>query len=301
MNIDLSINTDLVRELLTRFIRTEITRTGFSRGVIGLSGGVDSALAAFLAVEALGPENVLAVRMPYKSSSQDSLDHAQMVIDQLKMPSLTIPITEMADGLINRFPEMSAMRKGNIMARCRMITLYDQTEAFKGLAIGTGNKTEIMLGGGADLAILREDLVVLVVGPQRRVVEQAQALGLGLGPDDLDGIVGYKKTDASLIHNHTAVFEHGIRSQQCVAVDFKLHRQIAHRRYTFAGSQLAFQYLVAKIIGYLLENALCRFKIYAHTCFSLSLKYPIGSRNNGDTKPITQNQISILLRIFQAV
>ena len=146
MEINLSINTDLVRELLTRFIRTEITRTGFSRGVIALSGGVDSALAAFLAVEALGPENVLAVRMPYKSSSQDSLDHAQMVIDQLKMPSLTIPITEMADGLINRFPEMSAMRKGNIMARCRMITLYDQTEAFKGLAIGTGNKTEIMLG-----------------------------------------------------------------------------------------------------------------------------------------------------------
>ena len=146
MNIDLSINTDLVRELLTRFIRTEISRTGFSRGVIGLSGGVDSALAAFLALEALGPENVLAVRMPYKSSSQDSLDHAQLVIDQLKMPSLTIPITEMADGLINKFPEMSAMRKGNIMARCRMITLYDQTEAFKGLAIGTGNKTEIMLG-----------------------------------------------------------------------------------------------------------------------------------------------------------
>jgi NAD+ synthase len=146
MNIDLSINTDLVRGLLTRFIHAEITRTGLTRAVLGLSGGIDSALVAYLAVEALGAGNVLAVRMPYKTSSQDSLDHAQLVIDDLKMPSLTIPITEMADGLIDKFPEMANMRKGNIMARCRMITLYDQSEAFKGLVIGTGNKTEILLG-----------------------------------------------------------------------------------------------------------------------------------------------------------
>jgi NAD+ synthase len=146
MNIDLSINTDLVRDLLTRFIYSEITRTGFSRAVLGISGGIDSALVAYLAVDALGAENVLGVRMPYKSSSQDSLDHAQLVIDALKMPSLTIPITESADGLINKFPEMSNMRRGNIMARCRMVILYDQSEAFKGLVLGTGNKTEIMLG-----------------------------------------------------------------------------------------------------------------------------------------------------------
>jgi NAD+ synthase len=146
MNIDLSINTDLVQDLLTRFIRSEITRTGFSRAVLGLSGGIDSALVAYLAAQALGAENVLGVRMPYKSSSQDSLDHAQLVIDELKIATLTIPITEMADGLINKFPDMSSMRKGNIMARCRMITLYDQSEAFKGLVVGTGNKTEILLG-----------------------------------------------------------------------------------------------------------------------------------------------------------
>jgi NAD+ synthase len=146
MDIDLSINTDLVRNILTRFIRTEITRTGLTRGVLGVSGGIDSALVAYLAVEALGAENVLGVRMPYKTSSQDSLEHAQLVIDALKIPALTIPITEMADGLIAKFPEMSNMRKGNIMARCRMITLYDQSEAFKGLVLGTGNKTEILLG-----------------------------------------------------------------------------------------------------------------------------------------------------------
>jgi len=114
--------------------------------VVNLSGGVDSALSCALAAEALGPENVLAVRLPYKSSSQDSLDHAQMVIDQLGVQSVTIPITEMVDPLIAAFPDMSAVRKGNIMARARMIVAYDQSEAFKGLVVGTGNKTEILLG-----------------------------------------------------------------------------------------------------------------------------------------------------------
>lgn len=146
MNIDLSINPSLVRGLLTRFIRAEITRTGLSRGVLGLSGGIDSALVAYLAAEALGPQNLLCVRMPYKTSSQDSLDHAMLVIQDLGVPHLDIPITDMADGLISKFPDMSNMRKGNIMARCRMITLYDQSEAFRGLVIGTGNKTEILLG-----------------------------------------------------------------------------------------------------------------------------------------------------------
>jgi len=146
VNLDLSINTDLARQILSGFIHTEITRTGMSKAVIGLSGGIDSALSCYLAVDALGAENVLVVRMPYKTSSQDSLDHAQLVIDALKMPSLTIPITEMADGLIDKFPEMDNMRKGNIMARCRMIVLYDQSAAWKGLVVGTGNKTEILLG-----------------------------------------------------------------------------------------------------------------------------------------------------------
>lgn len=144
--IDLSINTDLVRTILTRFIHTEITRTGLSRAVINLSGGIDSAIACYIAIEALGAQNVLALRLPYKSSSADSLDHAQLVTEALGLPVLTIPITDMADALIGREPEMSNVRKGNIMARCRMIIAYDQSEAFKGLVIGTGNKTEILLG-----------------------------------------------------------------------------------------------------------------------------------------------------------
>jgi NAD+ synthase len=144
--IDLSINTELARKILTGFIQSEITRAGFKRAVVGLSGGIDSALSCVLAAEALGSENVLAVRMPYKSSSPESLEHAQMVIEQFKVQSETIEITEMVDALISRDPEMSNMRKGNIMARARMIVLYDQSEAFKGLVVGTGNKTELLLG-----------------------------------------------------------------------------------------------------------------------------------------------------------
>lgn len=143
---DLTINTDLARKILTGFINTGITRTGFRRALVGLSGGLDSALSCFLAAEALGAENVLAVRMPYKTSSPDSLEHAQLVIDQLGVQSVTIPITDMADGLINQFPDMDNSRRGNIMARSRMIVLYDQSSAFGGLVVGTSNKTEILLG-----------------------------------------------------------------------------------------------------------------------------------------------------------
>jgi len=144
--IDLNINTDLAKTILTGFISSEINRAGFERAVVGLSGGIDSALSCYLAAEALGPENVLAVRMPYKTSSIDSLEDAQHVINDTGVQSLTVPITDMVDPLFERFPDANDMRKGNIMARARMIVLYDQSEAFGGLVVGTGNKTEILLG-----------------------------------------------------------------------------------------------------------------------------------------------------------
>ncbi len=144
--IDLTINPHLTRQIITGFIRSEIQRAGLQRAVMGLSGGIDSALACFLAAEALGPQNVLAIRLPYKSSSQDSMDDAQAVIDKTGVQSITIPISPMADALIEQFPDMNAVRKGNIMARMRMVVWYDQSAAFNGLVIGTGNKTEILLG-----------------------------------------------------------------------------------------------------------------------------------------------------------
>ncbi len=146
VDLNLSINTELAREILVGFIKSEVTRIGVTRAVVGLSGGLDSALSCALAAEALGAENVLAVRMPYKASSKDSLEHAQLLIDQLGVPNKTIEITDMVEPLFQRDPEMSKLRKGNIMARERMIVIFDQSEVFKGLVIGTSNKTEILLG-----------------------------------------------------------------------------------------------------------------------------------------------------------
>lgn len=200
---DLTIDTELVRKILTGFIHTEITRSGFSRAVMGLSGGLDSALACFLAAEALGPENVLAIRMPYKSSSQDSLDHAQLVIDQLGVQSLTMPITEMVEPLFQRFPDMENRRKGNIMARERMIILFDQSEAFKGLVLGTGNKTEILLGYSTlygdsacalnpigDLYKTQVRQLSRAMGVPDVVIEKAPSADLWLGQTD-EGELGF--------------------------------------------------------------------------------------------------------------
>lgn len=139
-------NTGLARKILVAFIHDEITKVGFERAVIGISGGIDSATIAYLAVEALGRENVLGLRLPHRVSSQNSLDDAQKIIDALEIVNDTVDITPMVEPLFERFPDITPLRKGNVMARQRMIILYDQSEAFGGLVIGTGNKTEILLG-----------------------------------------------------------------------------------------------------------------------------------------------------------
>jgi len=143
---DLSIDIEKTQRVLTDFIRSKVTGAGFSKAVVGLSGGIDSSLSGYLAAEALGPENVMAVRMPYKTSSPESLEHAKLVIDSLGVNDLTVPITEMVDPLFERFPAADHIRRGNAMARARMIVLYDQSQAFEGLVVGTGNKTEFLLG-----------------------------------------------------------------------------------------------------------------------------------------------------------
>jgi NAD+ synthase len=143
---DLSIDTEKTKQFLSDFIREKVSGAGFSKAVIGLSGGIDSSLSGYLAVEALGAENVMAVRMPYKTSSPESLEHANLVIDNLGMNNMTVPITDMVDPLFERFPDADHIRRGNAMARARMIVLYDQSQAFDGLVVGTGNKTEFLLG-----------------------------------------------------------------------------------------------------------------------------------------------------------
>jgi len=144
----LKINAPLVASWLVKFLQDEMPRRrGIGKAVLGLSGGVDSAVVAYLAARALGPENVYAFRMPYKISSQESLDHAQLVVDDLGINVRTIPITQMVDGYISNYEEdISPSRLGNVCARCRMITIFDQSAKVGGLPIGTGNKSERLFG-----------------------------------------------------------------------------------------------------------------------------------------------------------
>lgn len=144
----LAIDAELTQHWLREFIRDEVQRRRkFDKVVIGLSGGVDSSLVAYLAVEALGAANVLGVRMPYHSSSPESLAHAQLVIDALGIPSSTVDISPAVDALAGAIGgEVEPGRLGNIMARTRMITLFDLSAAHHALPLGTGNKTERLLG-----------------------------------------------------------------------------------------------------------------------------------------------------------
>lgn len=138
---------DSVAVWLTRFLREEVTRRrGFAKAVLGLSGGVDSALTAYLCAQAFGPENVVALRMPYKISSPESLSHAQLVIDALGIQERTLEMTAMVDGYLEHEPDASPARIGNVCARARMIALFDQSAKLSALPIGTGNKSERLFG-----------------------------------------------------------------------------------------------------------------------------------------------------------
>ncbi|HUN28849.1 MAG TPA: NAD+ synthase [Alphaproteobacteria bacterium] len=142
-----AINAEVATRWLEAFLRDElIERRGIHRAVIGLSGGVDSAVTAYLCARALGPENVHAIRMPYKTSSAASLADAQKVIDALGIRERTIDITGAVDGYLQFEPDADARRRGNVMARTRMVVLFDQSAKLDALPIGTGNKTERLLG-----------------------------------------------------------------------------------------------------------------------------------------------------------
>lgn len=142
----LSIDTELATRILCGFIRDQTQKAGLPRAVIALSGGIDSALSAALAARALGPENLLAIRMPWRDSAPNSLADADLLIEALGLPALTVEITPMVLPLFERFPQMDRRRRGNVMARQRMIVAYDQSVAWGGLVMGTSNKTEFLLG-----------------------------------------------------------------------------------------------------------------------------------------------------------
>lgn len=142
----LAIDPQLAEEWLTHFIREEMRRRGFKKGIVGVSGGVDSAVTAYLAARALGPENVVGVRMPYRTSSKESLDHGQLVIDSLGIEGRTFEISKAVDGLLELEPDADPSRRGNMMARMRMIVLFDLSARYRAIPLGTGNKTERLFG-----------------------------------------------------------------------------------------------------------------------------------------------------------
>jgi NAD+ synthetase len=143
----LALDLDAVTDWLVTFLRQEVIQhRGFERAVVALSGGVDSALAAALCARAFGGGNVWALRLPHDQSSAESRQHAGLVAERLGINLETIDITAAVEGYCAGVKDMTPRRKGNVAARVRMIVLFDQGESKGALPIGTGNKTERLLG-----------------------------------------------------------------------------------------------------------------------------------------------------------
>jgi NAD+ synthase len=143
---ELAIDTDVARRVIGQFIRGQLRQAGFERAVLGLSGGIDSALVAYLVAEAIGPERLLCVSMPYLTSSEASRTDAAAVVADLGCAFETVDISPMVDGFYATQPDASPLRRGNFMARQRMAVLYDRSVTWTGLVVGTGNKTESLIG-----------------------------------------------------------------------------------------------------------------------------------------------------------
>lgn len=173
-------------EVIIGFIRSQMEQTGFSRMVIGLSGGVDSATVAFLAARAIGPENLLAVRMPYRTSSEASETDALRVVAALGCQTELVDITPMVDPMLALIEDGEGaelnVRRGNVMARQRMIVLYDRSAQFDALVVGTSNKTESLLGYGT----LHGDMAAALapIGDLYKTQLRAVARELGV-PDEV--------------------------------------------------------------------------------------------------------------------
>ena len=143
---ELAIDTGVARRIIGEFIRAQLEQAGFERLVLGLSGGIDSALVAYLGAEAIGADHLLCVLMPYRTSSPASRADAEDVVERLGCASELVDISPMVDGFYGPASDASAVRRGNFMARMRMSVLYDRSVTWGGLVIGTGNKTESLIG-----------------------------------------------------------------------------------------------------------------------------------------------------------
>lgn len=215
----LILNTDLLRKLLVGFVRDEVHKVGLKKAVLGLSGGIDSALVVFIAAEALGPENVHAVCMPYTCSNPESEAHARLVAEACGVDFRVIPITPMVDSYFDMFPDADNMRRGNKMARERMTILFDHSALFSALVLGTSNKTELLLGYGTlhgDMASALNPIGDLY---KSQVWQLSEALGI---PQEVID----KKPSADLWAGQTDEEELGFSYRQ---VDELLYRMVDQR------------------------------------------------------------------------
>lgn len=208
----LSTNSELLRRLLVNFVRDEVQKVGLKKIVLGLSGGIDSALVAFIAAEALGPENVHAICMPYKLSNPESELHASLVASACGINFSVIPITPMVDAYFDMFPDADNMRRGNKMARERMTILFDFSALLKALVLGTSNKTELLLGYGTlygDMASALNPIGDLyktqvwklseTMGVPRVVIEKQPSADLWAGQTDEEELgFSYRQVDELL-------------------------------------------------------------------------------------------------------
>jgi NAD+ synthase len=218
-------------DLIVAFIRSQMAQTGFSRTVVGLSGGVDSATVAFLAARAVRPRNVLAVRMPYRTSAEASETDALRVVQVLGCPTERVEISAMVDpllALMGEAPDDTArVRRGNVMARQRMIVLYDKSVEFDGLVVGTSNKTEALLGYGTqygdmaaalmpigDLYKTQLRAVAEHLGVPAEIVAKAPSADLWPGQTDEDELGRtYDELDRTLF----ALVDRRWTTERCVA------------------------------------------------------------------------------------
>ena len=217
---ELMLNTALVRDILTRFIRDETQSAGFRRGVVGLSGGVDSAVSATLAAEALGRDNVTAVLMPHKQSHRSSLEDARKVVDFLRIQSEIVDITGMTEAYCGKYGVEGRNRQGNVMARMRMVVLYDVSARENALVIGTSNKSEILTGYGTIFGDLASAINPLGDLYKSQVWQLAEAL-------NLPPSIVHKKPSADLWEGQTDEADLGVSYRK---LDSLLYRMVDERR-----------------------------------------------------------------------
>jgi len=202
-----------IEKALTHFIREEVTKAGFQKVVVGISGGVDSALTAFLAVKALGKENVIGLSMPYRTSSKSSIEDARLVAETLEIEFHEIDITPQIDAYFRLFPDADNVRRGNKMARERMSILYDFAHWKRALVIGTSNKSELLIGYSTRWGDSAHDInpigdlyktqvweMAEFVGVPERIVKKKPSADLWPGQTD-EGEIGlsYRTLDQILI------------------------------------------------------------------------------------------------------